>query len=46
MLYVLCLMFVFSAAVIGSGLGLSTIKLCYSAIIVCLVFYVGSKIVM
>ncbi|EON66011.1 hypothetical protein W97_05254 [Coniosporium apollinis CBS 100218] len=46
MLYLLCLAFVFSAAVIESGLGLSNLSICYSAIIVCLVFYVGSKVVM
>lgn len=46
MLYLLCLAFVFSAAIVESGLGLSNLSICYSAIIVCLVFYVGSKVVM
>ncbi|KAF2457261.1 hypothetical protein BDY21DRAFT_392487 [Lineolata rhizophorae] len=44
--HALAVAFVFCAAVVESGLGLSTDSSCFSAIIVCLVFYVLSKIVM
>ncbi|KAF2083799.1 hypothetical protein K490DRAFT_10317, partial [Saccharata proteae CBS 121410] len=43
-LYVFGMCFILSAAIIQSGLGLTTHKDCYSAIIICLVFYVGSKV--
>ncbi|KAF2490496.1 hypothetical protein BU16DRAFT_494556 [Lophium mytilinum] len=38
--------FVISAAVLETGLGLSTAPVCRSAIITCLIFYVGNKVTM
>ncbi|KAF2680568.1 hypothetical protein K458DRAFT_392619 [Lentithecium fluviatile CBS 122367] len=45
-LYALAISFVTSAAVVESGLGLSSSSACHAAIIICLVFYVGSKVTM
>ncbi|OCK84811.1 hypothetical protein K432DRAFT_344472 [Lepidopterella palustris CBS 459.81] len=45
-LYMLAIAFVISAAVVENGLGLSSFPICHTAIIICLVFYVGSKVTM
>lgn len=45
-LYILAISFVTSAAVVESGLGLSSPTICHAAIIICLVFYVGGKVTM
>lgn len=46
LLYFLSISFVFSAAVIQSGLGLATRATCHSAVLICLAFYIGSKATM
>ncbi|KAH6622210.1 hypothetical protein C7974DRAFT_217982 [Boeremia exigua] len=46
LLYVLSMCFVFAAAVVKSGLGLSSFGICRTAIFLCLSFYVLSKISM
>jgi hypothetical protein len=45
-LYTLAICFVTSAAIVESGLSLSSPAICHSAIIICLAFYVGSKVTM
>ena len=45
-LYINSMCFVFSAAVVESGLGLSSLGTCRGAVFLCLGFYVLSKIVM
>lgn len=45
-LYLLAIAFVISAAIVVSGLGLSSLHLCYAAVILCLCYYVGSKVAM
>ncbi|KAH7357442.1 hypothetical protein BKA66DRAFT_574439 [Pyrenochaeta sp. MPI-SDFR-AT-0127] len=46
LLYFFSALFVLSAAVIESGLGLASFRVCRGAIILCLAFYVGSKVIM
>ncbi|KAF2729717.1 hypothetical protein EJ04DRAFT_446679 [Polyplosphaeria fusca] len=43
-LFFFALSFIFSAAVVESGLGLPTHAVCYGAAIICLVFYTGNKL--
>lgn len=45
-LFFCALSFIFSAAVVESGQGLRSHHLCYSAAIICLVFYTGNKLTM
>ncbi len=44
MLYVLNICFIIAAGLLESGLGLNTYATCHAGILVCLGFYVGSKI--
>ncbi|KAJ4982669.1 hypothetical protein SVAN01_11842 [Stagonosporopsis vannaccii] len=46
LLYVLSICFVFSAAVVKSGLGLSSVGICRGAIYLCIGFYFASKVIM
>ncbi|KAF2755842.1 hypothetical protein EJ05DRAFT_79515 [Pseudovirgaria hyperparasitica] len=46
LMYVMGIFFVFAAAVVEIGLGLSTPAVCQAAIFVCLVFYMASKLFM
>jgi hypothetical protein len=46
LLYFLSLAFVLSAAVVNNGQGLSTNGSCKTSVIICLVFYAGSKLSM
>lgn len=43
-MYCLAISFVVSAAVVESGLGLSSPSVCHAAIFICLTFYVGGKV--
>ncbi|OCL05032.1 hypothetical protein AOQ84DRAFT_414522 [Glonium stellatum] len=45
-LYMLAIVFVIAAAIVESGLGLYTFAICRTAIFICLVFYVSSKVSM
>lgn len=45
-LFVLSISFVTSAAIVEAGLGLSSPSACHAAVIICLAFYVGSKVTM
>jgi len=45
-LYILAAVFVISAAIVESGLGLSSRSVCHTAIMICLSFYVSSKVTM
>ncbi|KAF2747746.1 hypothetical protein M011DRAFT_38172 [Sporormia fimetaria CBS 119925] len=44
--YALAISFVTSAAVVESSLGLSSPSVCHTAILICLVFYIGAKVAM
>ena len=46
LLYGFAITFIFLAAVVENGLGMTTLPNCRAAIYVCLVFYVGSKILL
>ncbi|OAL50872.1 hypothetical protein IQ07DRAFT_643014 [Pyrenochaeta sp. DS3sAY3a] len=46
LLYFFSMSFVLSAALVESGLGLSTLRVCHGAIMLCLAFYVSSKVIM
>lgn len=46
LMYLFGMCFIASAAILQSGLGLASYSDCYSAIIICLIFYVGSKVFM
>jgi hypothetical protein len=46
LLYLFAITFILAAAVLECGLGIETFAVCRSAILVCLVFYVGSKVLM
>ncbi|OCK98041.1 uncharacterized protein K441DRAFT_740930, partial [Cenococcum geophilum 1.58] len=43
-LYMLAVAFVIAAAIVESGLGLCSFTICRTAILICLVFYVSSKV--
>lgn len=45
-LFFFALGFIFCASVVESGQSLRTHKLCYSAAMICLVFYTGNKLTM
>ena len=46
LLYIFAICFVFTAAILTSGLGLTSNRDCYTAVFACLVFYFGNKIIM
>jgi len=45
-LYMLAVAFVIAAAIVESGLGLYSFTICRTAVLICLVFYVSSKVTM
>lgn len=46
LLYCFAMAFILSSAILQSGLELVDYKQCFAAIIVCLIFYVGAKVLM
>jgi uncharacterized membrane protein len=43
-LYIFDITFVFAACMLYSGVGLNTYSACFGGILVCLIFYVGTKV--
>ncbi|KAH6699771.1 hypothetical protein BKA61DRAFT_621634 [Leptodontidium sp. MPI-SDFR-AT-0119] len=46
LLYIFAICFVFTAAILTSGLGLTSNRDCFTAVFTCLVFYFGNKMIM